>query len=160
SFQPGERWEYNLGITVAGHIVEVISGMDLDEFMRRRIFEPLGMHDTSFYLPPEKLDRFASAYMVEEREDRWQLQLVDRAETSAKVRGPRVCFDGSGRLLSTVPDYFRFAQMLLNGGQLDGARILGRKTVQLMTTNHTGGLEVIWMGQGYGFGLGVSVRTD
>jgi CubicO group peptidase (beta-lactamase class C family) len=160
TFQPGARWEYSAGITVVGHLVELLSGMDLDTFLRARLFEPLGMSDTSFYLPPEKTDRFPSAYNLVDREGRWDLEEVDRAETSPKVNGPRVRFDGNDGLLSTAADYARIAQMLLNGGTLDGTRILGRKTVELMTVNHTGDLDVYLMGRGFGFGLGVSVRTD
>jgi len=160
SFQPGEQWQYNAGISVVGHLVEVISGMNLGEFMRERIFEPLGMPDSSFYLPKEKLGRFVPAYQSVETASGWEVQLVENAEDSVKVNGPHVRFDGSAGLLSTIPDYSRFAQMLLNGGELDGVRILGRKTVELMTTNHTGDLYVYLMGKGYGYGLGVSVRTD
>jgi CubicO group peptidase (beta-lactamase class C family) len=160
SFQPGARWEYNSGITVAGHLVEIISGMDLGEFLRVRLFEPLGMPDTAFYLPNEKLERFLPAYEMVEKDSGSAVNLVETAENSVKVRGPQVRFDGSAGLLSTVSDYARFTQMLMNGGELDGVRILGRKTVQLMTTNQTGDLYIYFMGKGYGFGLGVSVRTD
>ncbi|UCD56753.1 MAG: serine hydrolase, partial [Candidatus Hydrogenedentota bacterium] len=133
----------------------IISGMSLDEFFRERIFKPLGMQDTSFYLPTEKLDRFAAAYSP--GKDR-QIELADPATAKSKfVEEPHLYFMGSGGLISTAADYFRFNQMMLNGGELDGARILGRKTVELMTRNHTGDLPIWLTGPGSGFGLGYAV---
>ncbi len=160
TFHPGEQWAYNSGTTLVGHLVEVVSGMTLEAFLRERIFEPLGMRDTSFYLPPEKVGRFLPAYNMVESGGGFRVQLVDGIETSLKVTGPAVRFDGSGGLVSTINDYVRFDQMLLNGGELDGVRLLGRKTIQLMTTNHTGELYVPFAGWGFGFGLGVAVRTN
>jgi CubicO group peptidase (beta-lactamase class C family) len=155
NFQPGEAWEYSRATCVIGHLVEIISGMTLDEFFRKRIFEPLGMHDTHFFLPTEKLDRFAAAYTP--GNDR-KIQLVDApTEKSRWVREPHAFFSGSGGLVSTAPDYFRFNQMMLNGGELDGVRILGRKTVELMTRNHIGNLPVWLTGPWAGFGLGYAV---
>ena len=163
SFHPGSAWEYGYSNSVAGVLVEVISGKTLDEFFRERIFEPLGMNDTSYYLPEEKIGRFATNYALRNDEDKWKMVVADVPETSAKVKGPKVVFGGGGEMggvLSTVADYARFAQMLLNGGELDGNRLLSRKTVDLMTTNHTGDLYVWLRGYGYGWGLGVSVRTE
>ena len=155
NFHPGEAWEYTRATCVVGRLVEIISGMTLDEFFRKRIFEPLGMHDTHFFLPAEKLDRFAAAYTP--GSDR-QIRLVDPpTEESRFVKEPHVYFSGSGGLLSTAADYFRFNQMMLNGGELDGARILGRKTVEMMTSNHIGDLPVWLTGPWSGFGLGYSV---
>jgi CubicO group peptidase (beta-lactamase class C family) len=161
-FQPGSNWLYGPGQNVAGVIIEAISGMTLEEFMRARIFEPLGMTDSAFYLDESKLDRFLPLYhsVPEDPRTGWKLELQDRPETSPKVRGPRVQFAGGGGLLSTAHDYARFAQMLLNGGELDGVRLLGRKTVELMTMNHTGDLFVYVRGRGYGYGLGVGVRQN
>ena len=157
--QPGTFWEYNPGHEVVGVLVEKISGQTLEEFFQERIFGPLKMVDTHFYLPEGKVDRFAAGYRVDVN-DGGRFRLCDTPATSAKVIGPRVYFSGAGGLLSSVSDYARFAQAMLNGGELDGARILGRKTVELMTTNHTGDLDIYLAGPGYGFGLGVSVRTS
>lgn len=161
-FQPGTNWLYGPGLNVAGVLVETISGQTLDAFMRGRIFDPLGMPDSSFYLPEEKLDRFPPLYQSEPavESNGWQLREIDQPETSTKVRGPKIQFGGSGGLLSTAPDYARFAQLLLNGGELDGVRLLGRKTVELMTTNHTGDFYIYVRGRGFGYGLGVGVRLD
>lgn len=161
-FQPGTGWLYGPGHNVAGVLVETISGQTLEAFMRERIFAPLGMRDTSFYLPEEKLDRFPPLYQSTPTETPggWQLREIDRPETSTKVRGPKIQFAGGGGLLSTAADYARFAQLLLNGGELDGVRLLGRKTVELMTTNHTGDLYIYVRGRGFGYGLGVGVRLD
>lgn len=159
-FHPGTAWEYSSGLDVAGVLVEIVSGETLDEFMRERIFEPLGMHDTSFYLTEDKLSRFPRAYATMEEEGEWKLVEIERPEDSEKVKGPKVRFSGAWGLLSTAPDFARFAQMLLNGGVLDGVRLLGRKTVELMTTNHTGDFPIHLAGPGYGYGLGVFVRTS
>lgn len=158
NFHPGERWEYGAATDIAGRLVEVISGQTLDEFLKQRIFEPLEMSDTHFYLPREKLARFAANYRPDEN---GKIELVEAPdENSRYVREPHVYFSGAGGLVSTTADYFRFHQMMLNGGELDGVRILGRKTVALMTTNHIGD-NLIWLrGPGYGFGLGYSVVTD
>jgi len=160
SFQPGTAWEYGRDFDVLSTLVEVVSGQTLDEFYKERIFEPLGMHDTSFYLPEEKLSRFTTAYTWDKG---WKIRVYDRPATSEKVRGPNVLFSGLGDfggVLSTVLDYARFAQMLLNGGVLDSVRLLGRKTVELMTMNHTGDLYIYLRGRGWGYGLGVGVHTD
>ncbi|HZU76982.1 MAG TPA: serine hydrolase domain-containing protein, partial [Dehalococcoidia bacterium] len=161
-FQPGAGWLYGPGLNVAGVICEIISGQTLDRFMRERIFEPLGMPDTSFYLDEAKLDRFPPLYqsVPQDPVTGWKLREQDRPETSVKVRGPKVQFGGSGGLLSSAHDYARFAQMLLNGGALDGVRLLGRKTVELMTQNHTGNYFIYVRGRGYGYGLGVGVRLN
>ena len=158
NFHPGERWEYGPATDVAGRLVEVISGQTFDEFLRQRIFEPLRMTDTHFYLPREKLPRFAANYQPDAK---GKIELVEAPdENSRYVREPHAYFSGGGGLVSTTRDYFRFQQAMLNGGELEGARILGRKTVELMTTNHIGD-NLIWLrGPGYGFGLGYSVVTD
>ncbi len=157
--QPGTFWEYNPGHEVAGVLVEKISGQTLEEFFQQRILDPLEMVDTHFYLPEEKVDRFAAGYCVNAN-DEGRFRLWDEPATSAKVTGPGGFFSGAGGLVSTAADYARFAQAMLNGGELDGARILGRKTVELMTVNHTGDLDIYLKGPGHGFGLGVSVRTS
>lgn len=157
--QPGTFWEYNPGHEVVGVLVEKISGQTLDKFFQERIFGPLKMVDSHFYLPPEKVERFVAGYQVDVNNG-GTYALCDVPATSAKVYGPQVYLSGAGGLLSTAADYARFAQAMLNGGEIDGARILGRKTIELMTTNHTGDLDVYLMGPGYGFGLGVTVRTS
>ncbi len=157
-FHPGTDWEYHPGHDVVGVLIEKISGMSLDRYFAERIFNPLEMVDTHFYLPAEKASRLAAGYTVNRNE--WGLiGLIDSPATSAKVLGPKTNFSAGGGLLSTASDYARFAQMLLNGGILGGARILGRKTIELMTVNHTGHL-IISKGPGYGYGLGFFVRLN
>ncbi len=158
NFHPGEQWEYSRATDVVGRVVEVISGVSLDTFFRERIFKPLGMDDTHFYLPEEKLDRFAAQYTPDEN---GRITLADAPTAESRfVKEPHTYFMGAGGLVSTARDYFRFHQMMLNGGELDGVRILGRKTVELMTKNHTGDLPIWLVGDGYGFGLGYSVLLD
>jgi CubicO group peptidase (beta-lactamase class C family) len=158
NFHPGTDWEYHTGHEVVGVLIEKISGQRLDQFLKERIFDPLKMVDTHFYLPEEKAPRFAAGYTFDENE--WgKFGLIDSPATSAKVVGPKVNFSAGGGLLSTAADYSRFAQMLLNGGSLDGAQIIGRKTIELMTTNHIEGL-INARGPGYGYGLGFSVRKS
>ncbi len=158
NFQPGEAWEYGTATDVVGVLVEKISGMTLDEFFRERIFEPLGMPDTHYYLRPEKLHRFAALYGPD---DAGKAALTEAPDANSEfVREPHTLFLGRGGLVSTAADYFRFQQMMLNGGSLDGVRILGTKTVELMTVNHIGDLPVWLLGPGYGFGLGYAVVTD
>jgi CubicO group peptidase (beta-lactamase class C family) len=152
--QPGERFVYGFSTDVLGVVVEKVSGKSLDVFLRERIFAPLVMSDTSFFLPPEKAKRLAAVYT------RGADGLLVRAPEAgmdgqgAYVEGPRQCFSGGAGLLSTARDYGRFLQMLVNGGILDGVRILGPKTVELMTVNHVGALH----DEGNtGFGLGFEV---
>jgi CubicO group peptidase (beta-lactamase class C family) len=159
NFQPGTDWEYNPGHSVAGVLIEKLSGQPLDVFFRERIFKPLSLNDTMFYLTEEKAPRLAAAYL--ETKNEWgNLGLIDSPSTSARVTGPKTFFYSAGGLLSTVSDYARFTQMLLNGGTFDGVRIIGRKTLELMTVNHTGNFNIYPMGPGYGYGLGFSVKTS
>jgi CubicO group peptidase (beta-lactamase class C family) len=160
NFNPGEAWEYGPATDVVGRLVEVISGMTLDEYLRKKIFEPLKMPDTYFYLPASKLNRFAANYQPDEKNGN-KIKLVEAPTAESRwVKEPHNYFSGAGGLVSTAADYFRFQQMMLNGGELDGVRILGRKTVELMTTNHIGDLPIWLTGPGYGFGLGYSVVKD
>ena len=139
--QPGTDWEYFADHTVLGVLIEKISGQKLDAFLQKRILDPLQMSDTHFYLPQEKAGRLAAGYAFARNE--WGMfGLLDSPATSSKVLGPKTYLSPGGGLLSTAGDYARFAQMMLNGGALDGARIIGRKTIDLMTTSHTGGLEI------------------
>jgi len=132
--QPGESWQYGFSTDVLGYLVEVVSGQPLDRFMEERIFRPLKMVDTSFYLPPEKSERLAPVYGLEDG----KLVLKETSATSDYVHGPRKCFSGGAGLLSTTGDYGRFLQMLLNGGELEGVRLLSPRMVELMHANHTG----------------------
>ncbi len=157
SFEPGSQWEYGPATDVVGRLVEVLSGQSLDEFLQERIFQPLKMSDTHFFLPREKVDRLAALYR---KNAEGKIRLAEKPdENSRYVREPHLFFSGQGGLVSTTSDYFRFHQMMLNGGELNGARILGPLTVRLMTSNQIGD-EVIWIrGHGDGFGLGYSVVT-
>ena len=130
AYQPGTRWHYSLSPDVLARLVEVVSGQSFDVFLRERIFTPLGMVDTGFHVPASELDRFARHY-GHEGPDR-MLQVGD---TLGFIRPP-TRFSGGGGLVSTAYDYARFAQMLLNGGELDGVRILGRTTIELMNVDH------------------------
>lgn len=154
--QPGERFVYGYSTDILGALVEVVSGQPLDEFLRTRLFEPLGMTDTHFYLPTDKTDRFAAVYSLIEGELRRAEDQGGMVSQGAYVVGPRASFSGGAGGLSTAMDYARFLQMILNGGELDGVRILSPKTVELMTVNHVGDL----LGVATGFGLGFSVLLD
>jgi CubicO group peptidase (beta-lactamase class C family) len=159
-YEPGTRWEYSAATSVVGRLVEVISGDDLDTFLRERIFEPLQMKDTHFYLPPDKVNRFATLYGPDANNGNRMMLTEVGDERSNYVSGPRAFFSGAGGLVSTAHDYVRFQQMMLNGGELDGVRILGPKTVELIFANHTGDLPLWLSGPGMGFGLGYSVVLD
>jgi CubicO group peptidase (beta-lactamase class C family) len=157
-FQPGSRWQYSLlaGIETLGRIVEITSGMTFDQFLQERLFAPLQMSDTSFVVPNDKLPRLVTLY---ERTDEGQLERQD--ETPAWLDSETL-FSGGGGLYSTTHDYMRFAQMLLNRGELDGQRVLGTRTVELMASNHIGDLygPASNRAEGLGFGLTVEVVLD
>nr|AGT17593.1 Est22 [uncultured bacterium] len=159
-YEPGTRWEYSAATSVVGRLVEVISGDDLDTFLRERIFSPLQMNDTHFYLPPDKVNRFATLYGPDADNGNRMMLTEVGDERSNYVSGPRAFFSGAGGLVSTAHDYIRFQQMMLNGGELDGVRLLGSKTVELIFANHTGDLPLWLSGPGMGFGLGYSVVLD
>ena len=150
---PGDTWQYGYATDVLGRLVEIISGQPLDKFIEERITRPLAMPDTHFFLPPEKAARLANVYGLENG----GLVLKETAATSEFIHGPRKCFSGGAGLVSTTSDYARFLQMLLNGGELDGVRLLAPKTVELMRTNHIGDK---YLGEGDGFGLGFWVSVD
>jgi CubicO group peptidase (beta-lactamase class C family) len=163
-FHPGTRWFYSVSTDVCGRLVEIISGQRFDDYLREAIFEPLGMDDTAFLVPDEKVDRFAACYR---RDGNKKLVLFDDPQRSRYRQQPSF-LSGGGGLVSTTPDYLRFCQMLLNAGELDGVRILGRKTIELMAANHLpggGDLQSVAMpgcyGEvgfaGVGFGLTVAV---
>jgi CubicO group peptidase (beta-lactamase class C family) len=163
-FQPGTRWLYSVSTDVCGRLVEIISGQRFDDYLRETIFGPLGMDDTGFVVPVEKVHRFAACYR---RDAGKNLVLVDDPQSSGYLTEPTF-LSGGGGLVSTTSDYLRFCQMLLGGGEVDRVRILGRKTVELMTMNHLpgdGDLQSFAMPGGYGevgfagtgFGLTVAV---
>ena len=134
-FHPGTRWLYGLSTDVCGRLVEIISGQRFDDYLRTTIFEPLQMHDTAFHVPDSEIDRFAASYG--RRKDK-TLKLLDNPEKST-YREPPNFLSGGGGLVSTTEDYLRFCRMLLHGGELDGQRVLGRKTIELMSMNHLPG---------------------
>ncbi|MBX2818533.1 MAG: beta-lactamase family protein [Rhodothermaceae bacterium] len=149
---PGEKWTYGVSTDVLGHFIEVISGQSLGEFFQERIFDPLNMIDTGFFVPEEKVDRFANNYTYTPD---GTLIRQDGGPTSPYLNQERM-ESGGGGLVSTANDYMRFAQMMLNGGELDGVRLLSPKTVELMIGNHLDSEYV----PGRGFGLGFSIVTD
>lgn len=154
AFHPGDRWQYGASTDFVGILVEKISGMTLDEFLRRRIFEPLGMRDTSYNVPRDKVNRVAAVYSPGEN---GKIALFRKPE----FREPTTYFPGVAGLNGTAADYFRFSQMLLNGGELNGVRLLGKNTVNLMFENHIGTDKRVYVrGDGYGFGLGGAVLLD
>ena len=166
-FSPGSAWNYSISTDMCGYLVEVLSGQSFDDYLHDRLFGPLEMPDTGFHVPDDQLDRFAACY---EPSDTDGYTLQDDPATSAYRRPPRL-LSGGGGMVSTAGDYFRFCQMLLNGGELDGARILSRKTIELMTQNHLpGGQDLAALAPpglfseaamvGTGFGLGFSVLLD
>ena len=143
--EPGERWTYGVSTDLLGYLVEVVSEMPFEAFLQTRIFEPLGMIDTAFSIPPEKRDRFAALYSATKEKG------LERVGNKADADGQFTFFpSGGGGLVSTAADYMRFSQMLLNGGELEGVRILAKETVDLMRSPHHDN----W------FGLGFSVVTD
>lgn len=167
-FSPGDKWNYSNATDVLGRVVEVVSGMPLDQFFATRILGPLGMKDTGFSVPADKIHRLMACYF-RHPETGAALQSDAAGESSAYARRPNV-FSGGGGLASTVGDYLRFCLMLANGGELDGVRLLSPKTVDFMTLNHLpGGRTIAQMGDktfsetrmdGSGFGLGFAVTTD
>ena len=155
AFEPGEKWMYGFSIDVLGAVIEVLSGKTLGEYLKEHIFDPLGMNETGFFVPAEKQDRIITLYNILE-----DLKPYDRDYPTEKPNFE----SGGGGLFSTLKDYSRFAQMLLHCGTLDGVRILGRKTIDLIATDHLTPQQQAthsWDTQrGYGYGLGVRVMTN
>jgi CubicO group peptidase (beta-lactamase class C family) len=155
AFHPGERWNYGSSTDFVALLVERISGQRLDRFLQERIFGPLGMVDTHYNVPTAKVDRVAAVYSPTGPGNTIELR---RAPQPVE---PTTYFGGVAGLSSTASDYFRFAQMILNGGELDGVRLLSPSTVNLMISNHTGDMPIYIRGSdAYGFGLGFSMLTD
>ncbi len=171
-FSPGDRWNYSVAIDVLGHLVEIVSGMSLDAYFQTRIFEPLGMVDTGFTIPTEKLPRFAACYARNPLTK--EITLADKGDGSSSYcregKDPQRLFSGGGGLVSTISDYYNFCRMLANGGELNGARLLSPKIVEYMMMNHLPeGKTMAGMGDtmfsesnmaGNGFGLGGAVTVD
>ncbi len=177
AWQPGTRWHYSVGIDVAARLIEVISGQPLGAFLRSRMFDPLGMADTAFGVPDAELGRLAAMYGLPDLlgENHSGIELLDAALSGFNERidvsatyptdTPDVFVRGGVGLFSTIGDYLRFARMLANGGSLDGERIVGRKTLELMHTNHLRPELMPWEllglpNPGMGFGLGSRVLLD
>lgn len=158
NYQPGTAWEYSAATDVVGRLVEVISGQSLDEFLRDRIFTPLQMSDTRFWLDESHAERLTAQYKPG---DDGTIVADDPGGSKSRwITGPKTLFRGAGGLASTTRDYLRFQLMMLNGGELDGVRLLAPSTVRLMTDNHTGDLKLWLAGPGTGFGLGYGVILD
>ena len=166
-FSPGEQWNYSVSTDVCGYLVEHFSGMKLDKYFQKHIFDPLSMEDTGFSCAKEKVDRLASLY---EQHPKKGPVLVDPGGAKTARVKKRKMLSGGGGLLSTMSDYYRFCSMLLNQGELDGTRIIGRKTLAMMASNHLpDNRDLTEMSQsafsettyqGVGFGLGFSVILD
>ena len=166
-FSPGDQWNYSVSTDVCGYLVEHFSGMKLDKYFQKHIFDPLGMEDTGFSCAKEKVDRLASLY---EQHPKKGPVLVDPGGAKTARVKKRKMLSGGGGLLSTMSDYYRFCSMLLNQGELDGTRIIGRKTLAMMASNHLpDNKDLTEMSQsafsettyqGVGFGLGFSVILD
>ena len=154
AFHPGDEWQYGDSTDYVAVLVEKISGKSIDAFLRERIFEPLGMSDTYYYVPEDKVGRMASVYRPDEN------GRIERMIKPSFVKPTRM-FRGIAGLAGTAADYYRFAQMIANGGELDGVRLLGRMTVDNMISNHIGPDRPVYIrGGGYGFGLGFGVLTN
>ena len=167
--QPGKAWNYSVSTDVLGYLVEVISGQPFEKYLKEKVIDPLGMVDTDFHVPKEKHERFAANYSAGPPNGQGgaKLDLIDDPGKS-RYLAPRKVNSGGGGLVSTAADYLRFCRFMLNKGELDGVRLLGRKTVELMTMNHLKG-DMADMGTprfsestytGIGFGLGFSVMID
>jgi CubicO group peptidase (beta-lactamase class C family) len=176
-FSPGEAWNYSVSTDVIGYLIGKISGIPFEQFLKERIFNPLGMSDTDFFVPKEKAHRFAACYSADPpgavafhaSERKGSLTLQDDPATSSFLSPPSL-ISGGGGLCSTSANYLTFCRVLINGGELGGVRLIGPKTLQLMTSNHLpGGLDLPAMSRalfseanyhGIGFGLGFAVTTD
>lgn len=167
-YEPGSRWHYSVSVDVQGRLIEAVSGMSFGEFLRERLFAPLKMHDTFFRVPADKLNRLAQLYQPEGTAEGLMTYLtpsksdtleVAHASTSRNYQPDATFESGGGGLVSSAQDYIRFAQMLLNGGELDGQRILSPKTVSLMTRDHLDGAPGSRPGTGFGLGFGIALDT-
>jgi len=153
--QPGSKYEYSVSLDVAGYLVEVLSGMPFDEFLQTRLFDPLGMDDTGFDVPEEDFQRLAMIYTPDQQTG----ALTPVEEMTNAVKQKVTLFSGGGGLVSTIGDYGRFAQMLLNGGELDGVRVLEESTVKLIMSDQMPATAIFEEGFGYGLGGSVEMET-
>ena len=151
-YQPGTTWDYSISTDVLVYVIERVSGKPLDQFLQERVFKPLGMKDTGFYVEPAKASRLAEGFEAD--------PLIKAADDWHTRKQPAKRFSGGAGITSTAADYQRFAQMLVNGGELDGVRIVSRKTVEYMDSDHLGAIRgpLYLPGAGYTFGLGGAVR--
>jgi CubicO group peptidase (beta-lactamase class C family) len=162
-FNPGDRWNYSLSVDVLGRLVEVVSGKPLDQFLAMRIFEPLGMKDTFFYLPQEKVDRLATAYTYYDGKGLARFPDAPIAEGTMvysadyPYKGPRKLFSGGAGLCGTAMDYARFCQMMVGGGSLGNVRIISRKSVELMSHDQLGKIK---SETAFGLGFGIDGVRD
>ena len=165
-FEPGDRWHYSVAVDITGLVVQRLSGLRFDVFLKQRLFDPLGMEDTFFDVPAEKMDRFLPNHTWDDENEK-----LEQLESYEFIQYEDVTlFSGGGGLVSTAMDYLRFCEMLRRGGELDGVRILSPKTVEYMTTDHLPGAlsasaggespSTTFRGRGFGFGLGFGVVTD
>jgi len=157
--QPGEQFVYGYSTDILGAVIEIVSGESLASFLKNRILDPLKMVDTHFYLPKEKADRLATVYSSTKEGIKRAPDKGTMVSQGAYVNGPKKSYSGGAGFLSTAKDYAQFLQMMLNGGTFDGKRILSRKSIELMTTDHLGSISFPWS-EGTGFGLGFSINTD
>jgi CubicO group peptidase (beta-lactamase class C family) len=167
--QPGTLWRYSIATDICGYLVELISGMPFADYLQQTIFDPLGMVDTAFEVSADKIDRFATLYGYTDDDPLAQIETIDRSPFISAVSGiPVRLHSGGAGLTSTAQDYLRFAQMMLNRGELEGQRIIAPETVALMTCNHVPEklLPLSFNGvspgpfSGYGFGLGYCINMD
>ena len=156
---PGEQFVYGYNTDILGAVIEIVSGESLASFLQTRILNPLKMMDTHFYLPKVKEDRLATVYSSTDEGIKRAPDKGTMVSQGAYVNGPRKSYSGGAGFLSTAKDYAQFLQMMLNGGTYDGNRILSRKSIELMTTDHLGSVSFPWS-EGMGFGLGFSIATD
>ncbi len=158
NYQPGSKWEYSIATDVVGRLVEVLSGIPLDQYLTDHLLQPLNMQDTAFYPSEDQAPRLAAQYKPGADST---IELADPAGLGSRwYQGERKLFRGAGGLVSTISDYLKFQQMMLQGGKYRGGRILAPSTVSLMLENHTGDLELWLPGPGMGFGLGYGVVVD
>jgi CubicO group peptidase (beta-lactamase class C family) len=164
AFQPGTQWRYSLATDVVAYLVEVLAGMPVADFLRERIFKPLGMVDTAFQVAPDKVDRLAKIYKTQDLQSSIPLS-SDEVGMIRDVTQPTNCPSGGGGLTSTLSDYLKFANCLMNKGAYPGGRILGRKTLEFMASNHVAPqlfplmLGTSYLGTGFGLGFRVTLET-
>ena len=160
AFHPGEKWSYSYSNDVFGRLIEVVTGLEFDRYLRERLFDPLQMHDTDFRLTPAQTARVAEVYTYEMDENlKKKGDLKIHLQEFPNYQPAKLYLCGGVGLFSSITDYGRFCQMMLNGGELDGERVLSSRIVELARQNHIGDLDMFW-GAGFKFGLGFDLHTD